>query len=86
MFGRPGPGFSNELQVKLIKRVKHLVGYNCCTREILQREGDESVLVNAEHYAFGDARSREEYLEWANIDVDKQQCHRIDWCNKGELL
>ena len=87
MFGRPGPGFSNELQLKLIKRVKHLVGYKeCCTREKLQQGGDESVLIDVEHYAFGDVRSREEYLEWAKIDVENHRCYRIDWCNKGELL
>lgn len=89
MFGRPGPGFSNELQLKLIKRVKHLVGYeDCCTRKKLQQGGDEMVLVDVEHYAFGDVsgRSREEYLEWAKIDVDNHQCHHIDWCNKGELV
>jgi hypothetical protein len=87
LFNRPGPGFSNELQLKLINRVKYLVGYDdCCSREKLVEGGDELVLAEVEHYGFGDVRSREEYLEWAKIDVGAKRCHSIDWCNKGELL
>lgn len=87
VFGRPGPGFSNQLQLRLIKRVKHLVGYeDCCSRERLERDGDTLVLTDVEHYAFGEARTREEYLKWANIDVEAKQCHSIPWCNHGELL
>jgi len=87
LFGRPGPGFSNQLQKRLIKRVKHLVGYNdCCSREKLTEDGDEIVLMDVEHYGFGDVRSREEYLTWANIDVDAKRCHAITWCNSGDLL
>ena len=87
LFGRPGPGFSNQLQLRLIKRVKHLVGYkDCCTREKLVEDGDELVLMDVEHYAFGEERSREEYLKWANIDVDANRCHNIKWCNEGSLL
>ena len=87
LFGRPGPGFSNQLQLRLIKRVKHLVGYkDCCTREKLTADGDELVLTDVEHYGFGDVRSREEYLNWANINVDANRCRSIKWCNNGELL
>ena len=87
LFGRPGPGFSNQLQLKLIKRVKHLVGYkDCCTREQLVQNGEDLVLMDVEHYAFGEVRSREDYLTWANIDVDANRCRPIDWCNNGELL
>ena len=83
----PGPGFGNQLQERRIKRVKFMVGYeDCCTREKIARDGDELVLVDAERYGFGDARSREEYMSWAKIDVDAKTCHRIDWCNNGELL
>mmetsp|Transcript_39330 Transcript_39330/g.72034 ORF Transcript_39330/g.72034 Transcript_39330/m.72034 type:complete len:609 (+) Transcript_39330:66-1892(+) len=87
LFNRPGPGFSNQLQLRLIKRVKHLVGYkDCCSREKLMQDGDELVLMDVEHYGFGDVRSREDYLKWANIDVDAKRCSSIGWCNKGELL
>ena len=87
LFGRPGPGFSNQLQLKLIKRVKHLVGYkDCCTREKLIENGEELVLMDVEHYGFGETRTREQYLKWANIDVDANKCHNIAWCNRGELL
>ncbi len=86
LFGRPGPGFSNQLQLKLIKRVKHLVGYkDCCTREKLKEEGSELVLQEVDHYGFGNVRTREEYLEWAQIDVDNKRCRRIEWCNTGSL-
>jgi hypothetical protein len=87
MFGRPGPSFSNQLQKRLIKRVKYLVGYtDCCTKEKLQQDGDALVLQDVEHYGMGNVRSREAYLKWAKIDVDAKKCHVIQWCNKGELL
>lgn len=86
LFGKPGPGFSNQLQLKLIKRVKYLVGYkDCCTREKLKEEGSELVLQEVDYYGFGNVRTREEYLEWALIDVDNQRCRRIEWCNTGSL-
>lgn len=86
LFGKPGPGFSNQLQLKLIKRVKYFVGYkDCCSREKLEQEGSELVLQEADHYGFGNVRTREEYLEWAKIDVDNKKCGRIAWCNDGSL-
>jgi len=86
VFGRPGPGFSNALQLKIIKRVKHLVGYkDCCTEEKLREDGEETVLEEVEHYGFGNVRTREEYLDWAAIDVDGRRCRNIKWCNQGEL-
>jgi hypothetical protein len=86
LFGKPGPGFSNQLQLKLIKRVKYLVGYkDCCTREKLEQEGSEQVLQEVEHYGFGNIRTREEYLEWTKIDVEKKTCNHISWCNEGSL-
>lgn len=87
LFGRPGPGFSNILQIRQMKRIKYLVGYeDCCTREKVIADGDEAALADAELYAFGDVRSREEYLKWANIDMEKKRCNSIGWCNNGELL
>jgi hypothetical protein len=68
---------------KLIKRVKHLVGYAECSAEELANDGDELVLTDVEHYAFGDVRSREDYLEWTRIDVEHKECLPIDWCNEG---
>lgn len=89
LFNRPGPGFSNELQLRLIKRVKFLVGYeDCCSAEKIKEDGDELVLMDAQHYGMGNLRlrSREDYLEWARIDVHAKKCKHNDWCNKGELL
>lgn len=83
LFGKPGPGFSNQLQLRLIKRVKHLVGYTECSSEELVKDGDELVLIDVEHYSFGNVRSREEYLEWTRIDVEHKECLPIDWCNEG---
>ena len=87
MFGRPGPGFRNQFQIGQMKRIKYLVGYNdCCTREKVIVDGDEAALADTEHYTFGDVRSREEYLKWANIDMEAKRCNSIGWCNNGELL
>ncbi|KAL7529693.1 hypothetical protein ACHAWF_003084 [Thalassiosira exigua] len=90
LFGQPGPGINTQLQRRAIKRAKYLVGYDeededCCAREQLIEDGLELVLTDVEHYGFGEARTREAFLEWANIDVDAQECHPIKWCGDGKM-
>jgi len=84
-FHRPGPGFNTKLQTVTIHRIKNMVGYAESSREVLEKAGNEIVLADLEYYSMGKERTREEYLEFTKIDVDKRKCGNIQWCNRGEL-
>jgi hypothetical protein len=87
-FGRPGPGLNSKLQGPVIKRIKHLVGYSDATLENIRDSNEEFVLQDLDYYGLGTTKSRDEYLTFAGITVNKKnnslQCHHIEWCNKGE--
>eukprot|EP00538_Stauroneis_constricta_P000863 CAMPEP_0119549908 /NCGR_PEP_ID=MMETSP1352-20130426/3540_1 /TAXON_ID=265584 /ORGANISM="Stauroneis constricta, Strain CCMP1120" /LENGTH=549 /DNA_ID=CAMNT_0007595607 /DNA_START=44 /DNA_END=1693 /DNA_ORIENTATION=- len=79
------PNLNTRLQSHIIRRVKHMVGYPEDTLEKLQEDNDEHVLTDMEYYSLGTTRTREEYLQLAQIDVEEKKCHNLAWCNKGEL-
>lgn len=79
------PNLNTRLQSHVIRRIKHMVGYPTDTEEIIHQEGDLIVLTEKEFYGMGTVRTKEAYLELTGIDVVQQQCHTIQWCNRGEL-
>ncbi|KAL7465188.1 hypothetical protein ACHAXS_005520 [Conticribra weissflogii] len=85
VFGRPGPGFNTQLQTITIQRVKHMVGYKESTTEWLRDHNYQVVLTDFEHYGPGEIRTREEFLEHTNIDMEKEKCGHIGWCNDCSL-
>eukprot|EP00984_Skeletonema_dohrnii_P010626 scaffold4141_cov117-Skeletonema_dohrnii-CCMP3373.AAC.9 len=82
VFGRPGPGFNTQLQSISLKRVKYMVGYKDTTKEALEDLGHSVVLTDFQHYGPGETRTMDEFLEHVNIDIEKEQCGNIKWCNK----
>jgi len=82
VFGRPGPGFNTQLQSISLKRVKYMVGYKDTTKESLESLDQSVVLTDFEHYGPGETRTMAEFLEHVNIDMEKEQCGNIKWCNK----
>lgn len=62
-----------------------MVGYSTDTTDAIEADGDGIVLTDYEHYTVGDVRPLKEYLELTNIDVEKMQCGRMEWCTKGTL-
>jgi len=81
-----GSGASNNnLQGKVIQRVKNLIGYKEASMEALKASNDLFLLNDSEHYGVGRERTLQDYMEWTGIDMEKKQCPNIKWCNKGEL-
>lgn len=85
VFGRPGPGFNTQLQTITIQRIKYMVGYKGSTREALEGNNHQIVLTEFEHYGPGDLRSMPEFLEHTKIDLQREKCGHIDWCNDCTL-
>ncbi|KAL9180392.1 hypothetical protein ACHAXT_008362 [Thalassiosira profunda] len=85
VFGRPGPGFNTQLQTISIQRIKHMVGYKESGTEALEADGTEVVLTDFEHYSYGETRTMKEFLDHVKIDVEREKCGHIDWCNECTL-
>lgn len=84
LFGRPG--FNTPLMLRVIQRVKNMIGYPDSSLEVLRKKGDEIVLTDMEFYGLGTERNLSDYLELVGIDIPNQRCHVQKWCNRGELL
>jgi hypothetical protein len=76
---------------KIRNRIKYMMGYKEVTLETIQQENaghedDDSydILLELDHYGLGAVRSREEYLKFAEIDLEKKKCGPMTWCSEGE--
>lgn len=76
---------NNQLQGKVIERVRNLLGYPESSREIIEQSGYEMVLKDQEYYGLGNERTMEEYMSWVGIDVQNKKCSKISWCINNEL-
>ena len=85
VFGRPGPGFNTQLQTITIQRVKYMVGYKGYTNDWMQDNNYQVVLTDFEHYGPGETRTMEDFLKHTGIDVEKERCGHIGWCNDCTL-
>lgn len=78
---------NNQLQGRVIKRIKNMVGYPDATLEKINTENINFVLTNIDQYGLGSVRSWEDYMSFAGMSIDEEHdaivCSRIEWCNKG---
>jgi len=82
-FGGRG-NFNNEISGLIIDRVKAIAGYPS-----LQGKDDLPVLAHvhdaeAPNYGLGLARSLEDFLEYAHIDMQALQSSPVPWCVQGD--
>ena len=81
-----GRSVYNKLQIEVIQRVKHFMGYPEATRKLIEENYNVLVLADVEHYGLGHNRTREAYIELAGLDLKDKICRPLHWCNHGELL
>lgn len=93
------PKLTDRVTPHIHARIKYMMGYPKFTLEDikkLQREhssnpnddDDESYynpILEIQHYGLGTVRTREDYLKFAEIDLEEQTCGPLNWCSKGEL-
>jgi len=75
-------GGHNALQLMVLDRVKHTLGYPESARHMIK---EQSLLYKVEHYGMGKQRKLEDYLgKVAGLDmVAKQNQNPLKWCHKG---
>ena len=66
------------------KRIKSLLGI---TKEVEVDADDpyNALLELNDYFGLGTERSRQGYLEFAEIDLEHQTCGPMTWCSNGEL-
>lgn len=81
------PQLTNRIQQPVIQRVKHLIGYKSASLEVIKEQKLERVLTDSDFYGLGRERTWQEFMDFARMNATETQlkCHKIPWCNKGEL-
>ena len=69
------------------KRIKNLLGYKGeYTTDAMVSNGFSSLLTELhESYGLGTQRTLEDYLEFAEINMDTETCGKLTWCTNNEL-
>ena len=77
------PGLVSRAQEQIRNRIKYMLGYP----KLLEGKNltKQESLLEAEHYGLGKERSREEYLQFAEIDLEEMTCGPMKWCIDGTL-
>ena len=87
----------NEREVR--KRIKYMMGYPEVRQglsfvrlhnSITTNDDDNGkrfmdVLLEVERYGLGNVRSPQDYLNFAEIDLNQRTCGAMKWCSEGEL-
>jgi hypothetical protein len=64
------------------KRIKTMMGYPEFV-EVEDGEDPYRVTYGLHQYGLGKIRSSQEYLQFAEIDLEKKTCGPLKWCSEG---
>jgi hypothetical protein len=86
------PNMADRASTPIRQRIKHMMGYPDMDR-ILQRNAahtiyddpSHNITFELEHFGLGQERSRDAYLQFAEIDLLKMTCGPMKWCSEGSL-
>jgi hypothetical protein len=62
-----------------------MMGYPNITTSTIIQSLSYNVLSELEHYGLGTERSKEDYLKFAEIDLERKTCGPMAWCSEGLL-
>ena len=74
-------GMHNAVQMLVLRRVKHTMGYPEDTADLLK---PNSLLAHIDEYGMGHARPLREYLEMVGLDMVSKTVTKQDWCYTGK--
>ena len=74
------PGFHNSIQMFVINRIKHSMGYPECARDMVS---PESLLTAMDDYGLGKVRTLKDYMEMAGLDTKTKIVTKAQWCHDG---
>ena len=85
------PRLTDQVASAVKSRIKHMMGYPDYSLSDMQQQNighknDEAydVLIDLQYYGLGTTRTLEEYLKFAEIDLEKKTCGPMKWCSEGQ--
>lgn len=73
-------GIHNPLQMLVLDRVKHQLGYAESSKDFLKHK---SILTAVEQYGMGNERRLEDYLNMIGVDMTSKFVWNTEWCEHG---
>jgi len=77
------PMMVDRATTQIRQRVKYIMGYPDLRVEQQKRFAGFDVFAELEHYGLGTERSKEDYLKFAEIDLEHKTCGPMTWCSEG---
>jgi [Skp1-protein]-hydroxyproline N-acetylglucosaminyltransferase len=80
------PHMVDQVTHSIRKRIKIMMGYPGMEDDEAQKDkGPYRLSYGLERYGLGTVRSAKEYLEFAEIDLEKKTCGPMKWCSEGQI-
>ena len=73
-------GVHNPLQMMILDRIKHQLGYPEADRDMLSHK---TILTAVEQYTMGKARPLEEYKRIVGLNMTTKELTYTGWCEEG---
>eukprot|EP00638_Chattonella_subsalsa_P001786 CAMPEP_0117744186 /NCGR_PEP_ID=MMETSP0947-20121206/6602_1 /TAXON_ID=44440 /ORGANISM="Chattonella subsalsa, Strain CCMP2191" /LENGTH=507 /DNA_ID=CAMNT_0005561073 /DNA_START=162 /DNA_END=1685 /DNA_ORIENTATION=- len=74
------PGIHNPIQLKVMDRVKNIIGYPETHDDIVY---PPSLLAHKDLYGIGNVRQSQDFMDMVGIDVQTKRIVIPQWCHKG---
>jgi Glycosyltransferase (GlcNAc) len=87
------PNMAERASTPIRQRIKHMMGYPEMDRTLRTNAAGQhqtndpshNITFELEHFGLGQERSRDAYLQFAEIDLLKMTCGPMKWCSDGSL-
>ncbi|KAL3912623.1 MAG: hypothetical protein SGILL_006809 [Bacillariaceae sp.] len=67
------------------KRIKTMIGYPGFAETEAGDDDPSRVTYGLDRYGLGKIRAPQDYLKFAEVDLEKQTCGPMTWCSEGQL-
>jgi len=75
------PGFHNTIQMLIIQRIKHSMGYPEAAADMIS---PSSLLTAMDEYGLGEKRTLKDYMAMVGLDTQRKKVVLPEWCHKGQ--
>jgi hypothetical protein len=81
------PNMVDQVTHSIRKRIKIMMGYPGIKDDQIDDDGKDPYRLSygLDRYGLGKVRSANDYLQFAEIDLEKQSCGPMTWCSEGQL-
>jgi hypothetical protein len=74
-----------ELEMMVLTRIKHQLGYPEAARDFLTKRLGKTLLSHLQRYGMGEARPLTDYLKTVGLDMTRKEVTMTHWCETGRV-